>query len=166
VGRSFARSRAQPSARPRTALRHARASVAGLGRGGAEQVILCNFLGSAIFFGDTARLGRDRRSPGEILLLSAIICLLLILIRSAFFAVAPNGNRRSNNCSLISRRGDEARARAEVHASFYAGRLGSMVADVVLSRQLTHPQAICHSFSLSRSELAGMPPLIPQLPQG
>lgn len=37
--------------------------------------------------------------------------------------------------SLISRHGDEARTRAEAYASFYAGRRGSMVVDVVLSRQ-------------------------------
>jgi hypothetical protein len=37
--------------------------------------------------------------------------------------------------SLISRHGEEARTRAEAYASFYAGRRGSMVVDVVLSRQ-------------------------------
>jgi hypothetical protein len=37
--------------------------------------------------------------------------------------------------SLISRHGDEALRRAEAYPRFYAGRRGSMVLDVVLSRQ-------------------------------
>jgi hypothetical protein len=37
--------------------------------------------------------------------------------------------------SLISRHGDDAHRRAEAYARFYAGRRGSMVLDVVLSRQ-------------------------------
>jgi hypothetical protein len=41
----------------------------------AEQVILCMSSGAPSSSETLPRLGRDRRSPGEILLLSAIICL-------------------------------------------------------------------------------------------
>src|ERR1022692_2027171 len=44
--------------------------------------------------------------------------------------------------SLISRHGDEALRRAEAYARFYAGRRGSMVLDVVLSRQRRYQERV------------------------
>jgi hypothetical protein len=44
--------------------------------------------------------------------------------------------------SLISRHGDEARRRAEAYSRFYAGRRGSMVLDVVLSRQRRYQERV------------------------
>jgi hypothetical protein len=44
--------------------------------------------------------------------------------------------------SLISRHGDEARRRARAYADFYAGRRGSMVLDVVLSRQRRYEERV------------------------
>lgn len=44
--------------------------------------------------------------------------------------------------SLISRHGDESRRRAQAYARFYAGRRGSMVLDVVLSRQRRYQERV------------------------
>jgi hypothetical protein len=44
--------------------------------------------------------------------------------------------------SLISRHGDQARRKAEAYARFYAGRRGSMVLDVVLSRQRLYQERV------------------------
>jgi hypothetical protein len=44
--------------------------------------------------------------------------------------------------SLIWRHGDEARRRAEAYVHFYAGRRGSMVLDVVLSRQRRYHERV------------------------
>ncbi len=44
--------------------------------------------------------------------------------------------------ALISQHGDEARRRAEAYGRFYAGRRGSMVVDVVLSRQRRYQERV------------------------
>lgn len=44
--------------------------------------------------------------------------------------------------SLISKHGDEARRRAEAYSHFYDGRRGSMILDVVLSRQRRYRERV------------------------
>ena len=44
--------------------------------------------------------------------------------------------------ALVARHGEEARCRAEGYARFYKGRRGSMVLDVVLSRQRRYHQRV------------------------
>lgn len=60
-----------------------------------------------------------------------------------FFAAALSGDQRSGELrALISAHCDEARRRAEAYGRFYAGRRGSMLLDVVLSRQRRYQETV------------------------